>query len=156
MSDYLADFRKLMTGSGIGESPASQRRIVRSSLSSTSRANALAERPERSIAVRRRSAGFKQRLNVIGLPVKFAALVDEPVVCDVLFAAPSQRFGDVELGHVFEIAGGFAESFSLCGHLESSLFKSGEIALTQGNIGHIPYRAIALMQSLQSVSEDTQ
>lgn len=47
-------FRKnSITASGIGESPASHRLIVRSSRRSISRANALAERPERSIAERR-------------------------------------------------------------------------------------------------------
>lgn len=47
---------RFITAIGIGESPVSQRLTVRSSRTSTSRANALAERPDRLIAARRISA----------------------------------------------------------------------------------------------------
>jgi hypothetical protein len=159
MSDYLADFRKLMTGSGIGESPASQRLTVLSSRRSTSRANALADKPERSIAFRRRSAGvmrhFISLLDPVGQRKQLAALRDEAVVVRLAGAAPAHRLVGVELGVVLKGEGDFADFLGSHVHNLAPRMPGG-IALTQGNIGRIPYRAIALMQSLQSVSEDTQ
>lgn len=64
MSGYFRElyFRRNETMSfGIGESPASHRRTVRSSRSKTLRANARVERPERSIAYRRSSTAGQSR-----------------------------------------------------------------------------------------------
>jgi hypothetical protein len=52
-----------MTGSGIGLSPASQRRTVRSSRNSTSRAKRRAERPDASMRLRSRSASVGTRVS---------------------------------------------------------------------------------------------
>lgn len=46
---FVGSFRKRRTASGIGESPASQRRIVLSSLSRISEAKRRADRPDASI-----------------------------------------------------------------------------------------------------------
>lgn len=55
MRGYLASFRNRSTASGIGESPASQRRTVLSSLNSTSAAKRRADKPDASIAFASRS-----------------------------------------------------------------------------------------------------
>jgi hypothetical protein len=67
--DYL-DFRKSRTTWGIGESPASQRRIVRSSRRRTSTAKRRADRPDASIAERRTSESFTAG-EVVQCPVRF-------------------------------------------------------------------------------------
>lgn len=64
MTDSLSH---LSTVAGIGESPASHLRMVRSSRTSTSRANALAESPDRPIASRKSATSGVSRLHPFGI-----------------------------------------------------------------------------------------
>lgn len=93
--DFLRNSR---TAAGIGESPASHRLTVRSSRSNTSRANALAERPERSIAARRSSAGVTLLAARDGTRARnrsrFAAVgagSGSPIVPPAVFDVPNPR-----------------------------------------------------------------
>jgi hypothetical protein len=86
--DYL-DFRKSRTTWGMGESPASQRRIVRSSRRRTSTAKRRADKPDASIAERRRSAGDTLRASADVLPARRLAGIERIAAS---LAAPVRGF----------------------------------------------------------------